>query len=195
MSRRTLILNADFMPMSTICWKRAFNLVIVNREMPGEGLEAVEYYEDRVVKSAGGVSYPIPAVARVPYYVNKHKKQVPFSKKNVLIRDSLTCQYCGNRFDPNDLTFDHVISRSEWAKKKLKGSPTCWENIVTACRSCNSRKADLSLKQSGMKLINGMPVHPLSSPKYLPGIIPWSTGLPDKWKPYLASVYKEFGVQ
>jgi 5-methylcytosine-specific restriction endonuclease McrA len=195
MSRRTLILNADFLPMSTICWKRAFTLVEVNKEMPGEGLEPVVYYSDRTVRSAGGIDFPIPAVARVPYFVNRHKKKVPFSKKNVFIRDDLKCQYCGHVFGPEHLTFDHVIPRSEWSKKKMKGSPTSWENIVTACRPCNSKKADRSLKQVGMRLINGMPTQPSNAGKFLPGITPWSEHIPEEWKPYLASIYKSFGVK
>lgn len=195
MKLRTLILNVDFIPLSTICWKRAFSLWFVNQEMPGEGLEPIEFYQGRNVRSAGGKDFPIPCVSRVPYYVNRSKRKVPFSRKNVYIRDDLTCQYCGRLFEKDELTLDHVIPRVEWNKKKMKGTPTCWENIVSSCFACNSRKADKSLKDCGLHLINGLPKQP-SGGKYVPGIVPWATSLPAEWIPYLKIIYKNynFGV-
>ena len=45
----------------------------------------------------------------------------------------------------NELTFDHLLPRS-------KGGKTNWENVVTACSSCNVQKGGRLLEKSGMRL-------------------------------------------
>ena len=46
-------------------------------------------------------------------------------------RDDFTCLICGSR---RFLTIDHFYPRS-------RGGPTIKENLVTLCKSCNSRKS------------------------------------------------------
>jgi 5-methylcytosine-specific restriction endonuclease McrA len=59
--------------------------------------------------------------------------RVAFTRFNVFCRDRFKCQYCGNKFDASDLTFEHVVPRSA-------GGQTRWDNIVAACDRCNSLK-------------------------------------------------------
>jgi len=47
------------------------------------------------------------------------------------------CIYCGAT---KDLTLDHIVPLS-------RGGPHCQENLVVACRSCNSSKGDKPLVQ------------------------------------------------
>ena len=54
------------------------------------------------------------------------------------------CQYCGEKFPSEQLTFDHVTPRS-------KGGCTTWDNILTACLKCNSGKASNDANLSGRK--------------------------------------------
>jgi 5-methylcytosine-specific restriction endonuclease McrA len=63
---------------------------------------------------------------------------VAFTRFNVFLRDRFRCQYCGGKFPPKELTFEHVIPRS-------KGGKTCWHNIVAACDPCNVRKDDKTI--------------------------------------------------
>lgn len=186
MKKKTLLLNADFLPYSVVSWKRAFVLGIINSEMPGEGAEPVEYY-DEIVRSAGGVAYPVPAVARLAKYVRRAK--ISFSRRNVFIRDNLTCQYCGKKFEPDELTYDHVIPRSEWKKKGHKGTPTNWTNIVTACEPCNRYKGDSSLEKCGMRLIRKPEVP--DNGKHVKGLVFWDKNIPEQWKLYLRCFYPE----
>jgi 5-methylcytosine-specific restriction endonuclease McrA len=64
-------------------------------------------------------------------------------------RDGQQCRYCGrsvnwkDRRGPEGGTFDHVIARG----------PNTMENIVVACRGCNSSKGDRDLATCGMRLI------------------------------------------
>ena len=60
------------------------------------------------------------------------------------MRDKFTCQYCG---DKKDLTFDHLLPKS-------KGGLTDWNNVVTACSSCNVKKGGKFYENCELKLTN-----------------------------------------
>jgi len=61
-------------------------------------------------------------------------------------RDAHLCMYCGQSFNRPVLTRDHVLPLS-------KGGLDTWENVVTACFHCNSRKSDRTPQQAGMPLL------------------------------------------
>ncbi|GAB3060340.1 HNH endonuclease [Stenotrophomonas tumulicola] len=61
-------------------------------------------------------------------------------------RDAHLCLYCGQQFSRPVLTRDHV-------KPLSKGGLDCWENVVTACFHCNSRKSNRTPQQAGMPLL------------------------------------------
>ena len=61
-------------------------------------------------------------------------------------RDRHVCAYCGSVFRDKDLSRDHVHPVS-------KGGKDVWENVVTACKSCNNRKADHLLKDTNLELL------------------------------------------
>jgi 5-methylcytosine-specific restriction endonuclease McrA len=65
----------------------------------------------------------------------------------VLSRDRFICQYCEEEFKPSQLTLDHMIPKSKW---KGAFSSKNWTNIVTACVSCNRKKADKTCEASRM---------------------------------------------
>ena len=46
-----------------------------------------------------------------------------------------------------DLNIDHVLPRS-------RGGPDSWENLVTACRVCNLRKAWRTPEEAMMRLLH-----------------------------------------
>ena len=69
------------------------------------------------------------------------------SRENIFKRDKYCCQYCGNAFAKDKLTLDHVIPKS-------KGGEKSWENLVAACKKCNSKKEDKYLKDLGWALLN-----------------------------------------
>jgi 5-methylcytosine-specific restriction endonuclease McrA len=67
------------------------------------------------------------------------------SNKSLFARDHHRCAYCGNYFDTDDLTKDHIIPKSH------KGKNT-WQNLITSCKPCNGRKADRTPQAAGMRL-------------------------------------------
>jgi 5-methylcytosine-specific restriction endonuclease McrA len=62
-------------------------------------------------------------------------------------RDGYTCQYCGrsqDRFKFREcLTRDHLVPLS-------RGGTNEWNNVVTACSTCNTRKGNSLPGKSGM---------------------------------------------
>ena len=88
----------------------------------------------------------VPRVILLLVYDHLPKKEVKFTRHNIFERDRNTCQYCGRTFDRKDLNLDHVIPRD-------RGGPTTWENIVCSCVECNTRKANCTPQEAGMRLI------------------------------------------
>ena len=128
----TLILTPDyqpasFLPLSVISWEDCMRLLVLDRVIP------LSYYEDRFIRSAHS-SIQLPAVVVTKNWKG-FKRRNNFSRYGLYVRDLYTCQYCGEMFDAKDLTIDHVIPRSQ-------GGKTSWENCVSACHECNSRKAN-----------------------------------------------------
>ena len=133
-----LVLNADYQPLSyfplsTWSWKDALKAVFLER------VNVVSEY-DQLVRSPS-VELKLPSVVSLKDYVPL-PDNVAFTRFNVFLRDKFSCQYCGSN---EELTFDHLLPRS-------KGGETNWDNVVTACSTCNVRKGGKLLKTSGMKL-------------------------------------------
>jgi 5-methylcytosine-specific restriction endonuclease McrA len=58
----------------------------------------------------------------------------------IFARDEYRCVYCGERFEPDLLTVDHVQPR-------MRGGDRSGGNLVTACGACNARKGSLRLAE------------------------------------------------
>lgn len=67
------------------------------------------------------------------------------SGKALFERDHNRCAYCGEYFDSHHLTKDHIIPKKD-------GGRNTWMNLITACKSCNGRKADRTPEKAGMRL-------------------------------------------
>ena len=89
-------------------------------------------------------------------------------------RDGFTCQYDGQQYPTEDLTFDHVLPRS-------RGGRTSWENIVTCCVECNKTKADRTPAEAGMHLLRQP-----RKPHVLPSVMVKmdAATLPEEWRGY-----------
>jgi 5-methylcytosine-specific restriction endonuclease McrA len=61
-------------------------------------------------------------------------------------RDASLCLYCGDEYSRHHLTRDHVVPLS-------RGGRDIWENVVSACFHCNSRKGGRTPQQAGMPLL------------------------------------------
>lgn len=178
-----LVLNADYSPMGIIDWQKA--IIWSYRYIYGKTnqIEILEYYTDDYVSGVNG-KIELPAIIKTTRYFKLNSSHVNFSRKNLFIRDNYTCQYCGVQYPIAQLTYDHVIPKSKWKEER---SPTCWTNIVTACKKCNINKGNRTPVQANMPL-KSQPYIPRKSPKYLPvynhlSII--GRHIPDTWRTYI----------
>jgi 5-methylcytosine-specific restriction endonuclease McrA len=120
-------------------------------------------------------SLPIPSIIRLNEYVHVPYKGVMLSRQNIFKRDNHQCQYCGSR---TDLTLDHVIPRS-------RGGVTSWENLVTACKHCNSRKGDYTPEEAEMPLKR----KPFK-PSFFMFLRDFSGSIDEEWMTYLGKSSK-----
>jgi 5-methylcytosine-specific restriction endonuclease McrA len=63
---------------------------------------------------------------------------------------------------------------------RSKGGEHTWENVVTACKNCNSEKADLLIEEWGREHPNPKRPHYLLMLKKNAVSI-----IPEEWKPFL----------
>jgi len=168
MSRTTLLLNASYEPLGIISWKKAVCLWVTDK------VEIVREYDDFDLSSVS-ITIKCPAVVRLLKYVKNARRKVKFSRINVFARDNFSCQFCGCQPGTHDLTYDHVVPKS-------RGGRTCWTNIVTACYSCNAKKADRTPKEAKMPL-KKLPVKPKER---TPGtFVLHMPKTPDAWRDFL----------
>ncbi len=71
---------------------------------------------------------------------------VGLNKYRLFARDRHVCGYCGRHCDERELTIEHIRPVS-------RGGRHDWTNVVTACRSCNSRKGSRTPEEARMPLL------------------------------------------
>jgi len=71
---------------------------------------------------------------------------VGLSKHRLFARDRHVCAYCGAHCGESDLTVEHIVPVSRGGRHE-------WTNVVTACRSCNTRKGNRRPEEAHMPLL------------------------------------------
>lgn len=137
-----LVLNADFRPLSYFPlsvwpWQDTVKAVFMDR------VNIVSEYEQEV--HSPSFTMKLPSVISLKEYVRMDRRPA-FTRFNVFLRDRFTCQYCGNGYPSEELTFDHLRPRS-------RGGRTTWENVVTACQGCNLTKGSRTPEESHMPVL------------------------------------------
>src|SRR5215472_16670090 len=159
---RALVLNATFEPLGIVSSRRALLLVLATRAELLHATEAM-FHSERA-------AFPEPSVVRLARYVRvPHERTVAVNRRTVFARDSHRCQYCGSAAE----SIDHVVPRS-------RGGLHAWDNVVAACRRCNTRKEDRLPHEAGLVL------HcPPAAPRQRVWLLAMSGHARDEWAPYL----------
>jgi 5-methylcytosine-specific restriction endonuclease McrA len=151
-STKCVVLNATYEPITVVTSKRALLLFLEGKAI------IVEEHPELVVRSPRQ-TFPVPLmIALVRYIKGRRVFKTPalLTQKNLFVRDAYTCQYCArhkSQFKSKEfLTRDHV-------HPVAKGGKDVWDNVVTSCSTCNNKKADKLLEDTGMKL-SKMPTIP-----------------------------------
>ena len=133
-SSKALVLNATMEPLCVVPARRAVVLVLSAKA------DVVQTNGHRFRSEQLDIAAPsvvrLRSFVRVPY-----RRRAALSRRGVFIRDEHLCQYCGRTAE----NVDHVVPRS-------RGGLHEWENVVAACRRCNSRKRDYTPAEASMAL-------------------------------------------
>lgn len=131
---------------------------------------------DRWIRSPS-CSIAVPEVIVLKEYGERPPRKISFGRANLAKRDAFTCQYCGEQLNlgrgEKKVTIDHVLPRS-------RGGPNTWENTVASCEDCNTRKADKTPDEAGMRLRKKP-----HRPRWKPGLSK-PVKVKESWKPFLA---------
>lgn len=161
---KVLVLNHDYQAIGVCSAERAFVLVYLQK---AEQLKDNPALKLRTLTE----SYTFPSIIRLRKYIALPYKKVQLSRQNVFKRDGNQCVYCGNAH--HSPTIDHVLPRS-------MGGKDTWENLVTACQKCNSKKGNLTPEEANMPLR----YRPFK-PSFVMFLSNFSGTVLDDWKPYL----------
>jgi 5-methylcytosine-specific restriction endonuclease McrA len=130
---QTLILNASTEPLTFVPVTRALILVLK------EKAEIVETHVSKRIRTEKQ-EYPYPLVIRLVHYVEIPRRFRSVVSNAVLFaRDNYACQYCGRH--KRDLKKKERLTR-EHVKPVSKGGADTWDNVTTACSTCNHKKGD-----------------------------------------------------
>lgn len=162
-----LVLNASYEPINICAARRALVLVL-------KGVAAAEEVSAQQVSSSRH-THKMPSVIRLLEYRRIPHQTRALSRKNILMRDRYTCQYCGKIMQSGELTLDHVIPRS-------RAGETTWENLVACCHTCNNRKGSRTPEEANMKLARAPRPFSLHTSRHLMRLLGKSD---DQWRKYL----------
>ena len=163
MNASVLVLNKDYQPLSVCSVHRSVKLLFLDKA------EMIHDYPERKLRTVTE-DYSYPSVIRLRRYINIPYNKIVLSRRNIMKRDANKCQYCNSS---RNLTIDHVMPRSRDGKDT-------WENLVTACDSCNVKKGNKTPKEANMPL-NRKPFRPIHI-TFMQSIL---GGVEEEWKPYL----------
>lgn len=137
-----LTLNASYEPLTIVPIRRALRLIIDNK---AEALEVDESHSFRSERLA----LPAPVVIRLVSYVHVPRRfRRHVTNTFLFARDHYTCQYCGRHRRElghrEFLTRDHLLPL-------CRGGDNTWDNVITACTTCNHRKGNRTPQEAHMK--------------------------------------------
>ena len=162
-----LVLNASYEPINVCAARRALVLVL-------KGVATAEEHAALHVHSACQ-AIRLPSVIRLLEYRRIPHQTRALSRKNILMRDRYTCQYCHRTLPSGELTLDHVIPRSRTGE-------TTWENLVACCHPCNNHKGNRTPEEAGMRLARAPRPFSLHTSRHLMRLLARSD---DQWRKYL----------
>jgi 5-methylcytosine-specific restriction endonuclease McrA len=141
-----VVLNASYEPLSVVSAKRALLLILEGKAVVVEEHPTLEVHSVRQ-------SFKVPLMVALKIYVQSRRifhSKASLTQRNLFARDNNTCQYCNrhkSKLQTKEfLTRDHIIP-------ECKGGGSTWENLVTACSTCNNKKANYNLEDTNMRLL------------------------------------------
>src|SRR3979411_2614968 len=167
LQKPVLVLNASYEPINVCAARRALVLVL-------KGVASAEEESLHAVHSSRK-SVRVPSLIRLLEYRRIPHQSRALSRKNILMRDRYTCQYCHKTLPSGELTLDHVVPRA-------RAGESAWENLVAGSKPCNNRKGSRTPEEAGMKLARQPRPFSLHTSRHLMRLLGKGD---DKWRKYL----------
>ena len=162
-----LVLNASYEPINICGARRALVLVL-------KGVASAEEHSAQIVHSSRR-QMALPSVIRLLEYRRIPHQTRALSRKNILMRDRYTCQYCHKTLPSAELTLDHVVPRS-------RAGESAWENLVACCHPCKNKKGSRTPDEAGMTLLRAPRPFSLHTSRHLMRLLGKSD---EQWRKYL----------
>jgi len=143
-STRCVVLNTTYEPITIVSSKKALILFLEGKAT------IIEEHPELVVRSPNK-TFPLPTSIVLHKFVKGrvvYRTKAMLTNRNLFARDNNTCQYCGRK--KSELRSGESLTRDHVHPRDLGGKDT-WENVVTACNSCNNKKANYTLESLGWK--------------------------------------------
>ncbi|EPG76182.1 HNH endonuclease domain protein [Leptospira fainei serovar Hurstbridge str. BUT 6] len=138
-----LVLNATYVPVAIRTVRDAIVLLLLNKA------ELIKDEKNLLIRSEK-LKLSAPRIILLTDYYKVPRKRHKLSRENIFLRDNYECVYCRRKLPTSRLTLDHVIPKSRWeeiAKERKPAEYHTWENLVTACRDCNTKKGNKLLHE------------------------------------------------
>lgn len=142
---RCVVLNSTYEPISVLPVRDALLLVLQGKAV------VVEEHPSIVIRSPS-VTFQAPTMVALKTFVRGRKifrTNASLTQRNLFARDNYTCQYCSRH--KSELRHSEFLTRDH-IHPQTRGGRDTWENLVTACSTCNNKKADRDLSETTLKL-------------------------------------------
>ncbi len=143
--------------------------------LPGKGFAQAEEMNHTEVHTSSR-AMKVPSVIRLLAYRHIPQQSRALSRKNILLRDRNTCQFCGLVFPSSELTLDHVVPRSARRPVVVR---RIW---LPLGYRCNNRKGDRTPEEAGIRLARRQNPFTLYTSRQLMQLIGHRD---EKWRKYL----------
>jgi hypothetical protein len=137
--KNTTILNSNYTHLKVVSWKRGMKLCMADKVI------VIEYYQDYEIMSGSGEKFQVPKVVVLKRYIKLPDRMYRPNRRNIFLRDNYTCVYCLRQLETNELSIDHILPKS-------RGGKETWENLTTACKSCNCLKGDRTPEEAKLTI-------------------------------------------
>lgn len=158
--KKVLLLDSRFKPIRIITVRGAIHLLFrevaevmnenwerFNVSLWMEKTEAMlkEDPSTRVIRSIDHAFAVPDVICLTEFKMTSHASRCACNKKNIVLRDHNTCQYCGSVVSLDKASIDHVLPSS-------RGGQYVWTNVATSCVKCNQAKGDKTPEEWGRPL-------------------------------------------
>ena len=145
---KVLKLSAGGLPVAWIDWQRAVCLYLEDKVLWEAGEQPITIRGGFSRETGERTLFDMSPIIAVNDRSRIWESGATFAltRRRLHARDRGLCLYCGHHLSENSMTMDHVIPRAQRGRHH-------WENVVSACRSCNQKKGCRTPEQASMPLL------------------------------------------